>query len=79
MVTLLGFFFILANVGLLELFMPDLVGPVSVFTKRMLGFAMAKGHCHRVLHGCTTVLHLDYGCAAPYFAALAGRRFCSLD
>lgn len=28
MVTLLGFFFILANVGLLVIFMPDLVGPV---------------------------------------------------
>jgi len=33
MVTLLGFFFILINVGLLVIFMPDLVGPVSaVFT-----------------------------------------------
>ncbi|RWA12594.1 hypothetical protein EKO27_g2524 [Xylaria grammica] len=29
MVTLLGFFFILANVGLLVIVMPDLVGPVS--------------------------------------------------
>ena len=29
MVTLLGFFCILANVILLEIFMPDLVGPVS--------------------------------------------------
>ena len=28
MVTLLGFFFILANVGLLVIYMPDLVGPV---------------------------------------------------
>lgn len=28
MVTLLGFLFILANIGLLQLFMPDLVGPV---------------------------------------------------
>lgn len=28
MVTLLGFFFILANVILLEIFIPDLVGPV---------------------------------------------------
>lgn len=34
MVTLLGFFFILANVGFLELFMPDLVGPVSGCTPR---------------------------------------------
>lgn len=29
MVTLIGFFFILANIGLLVIFMPDLVGPVS--------------------------------------------------
>jgi len=28
MVTLIGFFFILTNVGLLVIFMPDLVGPV---------------------------------------------------
>lgn len=28
MVTLVGFFFILANVGLLALFVPDLIGPV---------------------------------------------------
>lgn len=32
MVTLLGFFFILGNVGLLEVFMPDLVGPVRRIT-----------------------------------------------
>lgn len=29
MVTLIGFFFILGNVGLLVLFVPDLIGPVS--------------------------------------------------
>lgn len=29
MVTLLGFFFILANIILLVIYMPDLVGPVS--------------------------------------------------
>ena len=29
MVTLLGFFFILGNIVLLEIFMPDLVGPVG--------------------------------------------------
>lgn len=29
MVTLLGFFFILGNIGLLVLIMPDLIGPVS--------------------------------------------------
>ena len=31
MVTLLGFFFILGNIGLLVIFMPDLVGPVSTY------------------------------------------------
>ncbi len=35
MVTLLGFFCILANVALLEIFVPDLVGPVSL--SRLLG------------------------------------------
>lgn len=30
MVTLLGFFFILGNVGLLAIFMPDLIGPVGI-------------------------------------------------
>ena len=29
MVTLIGFFFIIANIGLLAVYMPDLVGPVS--------------------------------------------------
>jgi len=29
LVTLLGFFFILGNVVLLEMYIPDLVGPVS--------------------------------------------------
>ena len=28
MVTLIGFFFILANIGLLVIYIPDLVGPV---------------------------------------------------
>lgn len=32
MVTLLGFFFILGNVLLLLVFMPDLVGPVWMFS-----------------------------------------------
>ena len=33
MVTLLGFFFILGNVALLEIFVPDFVGPVCVVLK----------------------------------------------
>ena len=34
MVTLLGFVFILVNVGLLEMFIPDLVGPVCYLKLR---------------------------------------------
>lgn len=30
MVTLLGFFFIIGNVILIELYVPDLVGPVRI-------------------------------------------------
>jgi hypothetical protein len=32
LVTLIGFFFILGNVALLEIYVPDLVGPVSPTT-----------------------------------------------
>jgi ethanolaminephosphotransferase len=32
MITLLGFFFILGNVALLEVYIPDLVGPVRSAT-----------------------------------------------
>lgn len=32
MVTLLGFFFILGNIGLLVIVMPDLIGPVCTMT-----------------------------------------------
>lgn len=34
MVTLLGFFFILGNIALLGIFLPDLIGPVSSPTPR---------------------------------------------
>lgn len=33
MVTLLGFFFIIGNVMLIEVYMPDLVGPVRITTR----------------------------------------------
>lgn len=36
MVTLIGFFFILVNVGLLVIFMPDLVGPVRTPPKTVV-------------------------------------------
>jgi hypothetical protein len=37
MVTLLGFFFILANVIILEIYIPDLVGPVRSFPAGEIG------------------------------------------
>ncbi len=40
MVTLLGFFFILVNVGLLEIFIPDLVGPVGCHQATTLALVM---------------------------------------
>ncbi|KAH7060875.1 ethanolaminephosphotransferase 1 [Macrophomina phaseolina] len=40
MVTLLGFFFILANVGLLELFVPDLVGPAPTWIYYSFAFGL---------------------------------------
>lgn len=35
MVTLVGFFFILANVALLVIYIPDLIGPVRSHKSRM--------------------------------------------
>lgn len=37
MVTLLGFFFILADIILLEIFIPDLVGPVLRMERAIIG------------------------------------------
>lgn len=60
MVTLIGFFFVLGNLVLLEIFVPDLVGPVrpchdlcAILTKnrRRVGF--------------TTALELAFGCEWP--------------
>lgn len=39
MVTLLGFFFILGNIGLLAIFMPDLIGPVGLLEGSRRRFA----------------------------------------
>lgn len=47
MVTLLGFFFILANVGFLVLFMPDLVGPVSGFQTLMAMVGVITNAVHK--------------------------------
>ena len=67
MVTLLGFFFILGNVLLLVIFMPDLVGPVWTFLRTSTGRdeygfqAMLKSWT-RVRVGCTIALLSDCGC-----------------
>lgn len=65
MVTLLGFFFILTNVTCLEIWIPDLVGPVG----SILSIGSPEALCvpgslnkPRVLHGCIIALPLDYGC-----------------
>lgn len=47
MVTLLGFFFILANVICLEIFIPDLVGPVR---GRPFNWYPMVGHIPRMLN-----------------------------
>lgn len=56
MVTLLGFCFILANVALLVIVMPDLVGPVrDPFYNIPLPGCLANGLISnfRARHGCT--------------------------
>ncbi len=62
MVTLLGFFFILANVGFLQLFMPDLIGPVSGFPSPEYVVTMTYNTFSRARLGSIIALHLDYGC-----------------
>ena len=69
MVTLLGFFCILANVALLEIFMPDLVGPVSLgrlfesVDSRLIEHLRARGRL-----GCIIALPLGFGCETqPFF------------
>ncbi len=47
MVTLLGFFFILANVGLLQLYMPDLIGPVGGIHLRVKAIVLANDRLHK--------------------------------
>lgn len=62
MVTLLGFFFIIGNVILIEIYMPDLVGPVRTIVD-LAGLTLsAEFRDYRVLPGCTIALHLAYGC-----------------
>ena len=65
MVTLLGFFCILANVILLEIYIPDLVGPVLPIQPIAAApnlLSVNTEATHRLRHGCTTALLSDYGC-----------------
>lgn len=68
MVTLLGFFFIVSNVICLEIFMPDLVGPVGlhlsyIFSVCTVLFCLGLlNQSPRVRHGCTIALLLACGC-----------------
>lgn len=69
MVTLLGFFFIVANVICLEIFVPDLVGPVGpqpfpFFQIQSLWSCLPRmlNQCPRVRHGYIIALRLGYGC-----------------
>ena len=67
MVTLLGFFCILANVICLEIFVPDLVGPVGIckFSMSLVAsrlFAVRDADSkYRPLRGYTLALHLGCG------------------
>ena len=64
MVTLIGFFFIIGNVALLEIYMPDLIGPVSgLLSFRLHGaFGLNAEASLRVHHGCIIALLLACGC-----------------
>ena len=63
MVTLLGFFFIVGNVILLEIVMPDLVGPVcQEFYERLRGSSLHTEASSRLPRGCTSALRLGCGC-----------------
>jgi hypothetical protein len=72
LVTLLGFFFIIGNVVLLEVYIPDLVGPVSPpYT-----FALGQGThiIRRRLHGYTTASRLVCGCTPPWTTSTESKR-----
>jgi ethanolaminephosphotransferase len=45
LVTLLGFFFILGNIAILEIYVPDLVGPVSIPSWMSQGMGTDKRIC----------------------------------
>jgi hypothetical protein len=64
MVTLLGFLFIIGNVMLIEIFMPDLIGPVSHVLLLVYRLVLTVTDC-RVLLGCIIVSLSECGCKAP--------------
>lgn len=72
MVTLIGFFFILANVGLCALLVPDLIGPVRLpqhivpFEKGPQLTEASFSPCHRDRHGYTLASHSAYLCTRPW-------------
>jgi hypothetical protein len=59
MVTLIGFLFILGNIALMEVVVPDLVGPVRC-ALRSAGRFRLIGSRRRV--GCIIALRWGYGC-----------------
>lgn len=61
MVTLLGFMFIVFNVFLIEIFMPDMIGPVRLRKFRESEPTLTVLFC-RVLGGCTLASLLVCGC-----------------
>jgi hypothetical protein len=73
LVTLLGFFFILGNVALLEVYVPDLVGPVSPpQTNSRTGQQAHEQYRRR--HGYTTVSRSVCGCTQLWTTSTASKR-----
>lgn len=76
LVTLLGFFFILGNIVLLEVYIPDLVGPVSsasnTFGSRGLTGDCMIGTVMGILQLC--IWHVDVGSTGGRFRVFADSR-----
>jgi hypothetical protein len=72
LVTLLGFFFILGNIILLEVYIPDLVGPVSS-ARTTFGGRRLTSDCTRLRHGYITASHLACGCGFDWLPSSRAR------
>lgn len=70
MVTLLGFFFILANIAVLAIAMPDLIGPVRLGVPAALRNYADVSRAHP---GSTIVLLLVSGCTRPWTTSTASK------